>query len=93
MGNIVTTVAVGAAVLLGDLAAASGAELYAPPAGAPAVASPRYQGCPPGWLCRPSGGRPTYSAAYLGFPLYGAYGPYGGPLYWGAYTAGGWGFR
>jgi hypothetical protein len=25
--------------------------------------------------------------------LYGAYGPYGGARYWGAYTAAGWGYR
>lgn len=26
-------------------------------------------------------------------PLYGAYGPYGGTGYWGAYTLSGWGYR
>lgn len=26
-------------------------------------------------------------------PLYGAYGPYGGVGYWGAYTFSGWGYR
>jgi hypothetical protein len=26
-------------------------------------------------------------------PLYGAYGPYGGTRYWGAYTYSGWGYR
>jgi hypothetical protein len=100
MANITTAVVgIGISVLLGTLASANGAELYAPPAGAPAVASPIYQGCRPGWLCGPErcdhrrACRPTYSEAYVGYPLYGAYGPYGGSLYWGAYTAGGWGFR
>jgi hypothetical protein len=27
------------------------------------------------------------------FPLYGAYGPYGGVGYWGAYTDSGWGYH
>ena len=30
---------------------------------------------------------------YYCFPLYGAYGPYGGTSYWGAYTDAGWGYR
>jgi hypothetical protein len=30
---------------------------------------------------------------YSCFPLYGAYGPYGGTEYWGAYTFSGWGPR
>ena len=34
--------------------------------------------CPDGYSCR---------------PLYGAYGPYGGVGFWGAYTFTGWGFR
>jgi hypothetical protein len=31
--------------------------------------------------------------SYSCFPLYGAYGPYGGAGYWGAYTLTGWGPR
>jgi hypothetical protein len=27
------------------------------------------------------------------YSLYGAYGPYGGTLYWGRYTFAGWGYR
>ena len=27
------------------------------------------------------------------YSLYGAYGPYGGPVYWGQYTYSGWGYR
>lgn len=27
------------------------------------------------------------------YSLYGAYAPYGGPLYWGQYTYSGWGYR
>jgi hypothetical protein len=34
--------------------------------------------CPDGYSCA---------------PLYGAYGPYGGVGYWGAYTDSGWGYR
>ena len=34
------------------------------------------RGCPDGYSC---------------YPLYGAYGPYGGAAYWGAYTDSGWG--
>jgi hypothetical protein len=30
---------------------------------------------------------------YSCFPLYGAYGPFGGTAYWGAYTLTGWGYR
>jgi hypothetical protein len=30
---------------------------------------------------------------YIFHPLYGAYGPYGGVGYWGAYTFSGWGYR
>lgn len=33
--------------------------------------------CPDGYSC---------------YPLYGAYGPYGGTAYWGAYTSTGWGY-
>jgi hypothetical protein len=34
--------------------------------------------CPDGYSC---------------YPLYGAYGPYGGTRFWGAYTYTGWGYR
>ena len=35
---------------------------------------------------------PDYTCfAGNGFPLFGAYGPYGGANYWGAYTGSGWG--
>ena len=34
--------------------------------------------CPDGYSC---------------YPLYGAYGPYGGTRFWGAYTFTGWGYR
>jgi hypothetical protein len=30
---------------------------------------------------------------YSCYPLYGAYGPYGGTRFWGAYTYSGWGYR
>jgi hypothetical protein len=34
-----------------------------------------------------------YPLSAIRYPLSGAYGPYGGSLYWGAYTVGGWGSR
>ena len=34
--------------------------------------------CPDGYSC---------------YPLYGAYGPYGGTRFWGSYTFTGWGYR
>ncbi len=40
-----------------------------------ATASPKRP-CPDGYSC---------------YPLYGAYGPYGGGAYWASYTYGGWG--
>jgi hypothetical protein len=33
------------------------------------------------------------TTSYYCYPLYGAYGPYGGTSYWGAFTEGGWGYR
>jgi hypothetical protein len=42
-------------------------------------------GC--GWRCR--GGCPDRYSCY---PLYGAYGPYGGTAYWARYTISGWGY-
>jgi hypothetical protein len=30
---------------------------------------------------------------YSCYPLYGAYGPYGGTAYWSQFTASGWGYR
>lgn len=50
----------------------------------------RVRRCDPlgcGWVrvCRPSCPDP-----YSCFPLYGAYGPYGGSRYWGAFTYEGW---
>lgn len=37
--------------------------------------------------------RPFCPDGYSCYPLYGAYGPYGGIAYWDAYTGGGWGYR
>ena len=37
--------------------------------------------------------RGVRSRGYTFQPLYGAYGPYGGVGYWGAYTVSGWGYR
>jgi hypothetical protein len=94
MGTAVISFGVGMAFLLSGFAAGKCAELEAPRSSPPIVVAPLYKGCAPGWLCRARPGRPKYySNDYLGYPLYGAYGPYGGPLYWGQYTISGWGFR
>ncbi len=37
--------------------------------------------------------RPVCPDGYACFSLYGAYGPYGGSLYWTRYTHAGWGYR
>src|SRR5437588_7765350 len=37
--------------------------------------------------------RPVCPDGYSCYPLYGAYGPYGGVGYWGSYTLSGWGPR
>jgi hypothetical protein len=36
---------------------------------------------------------PTFCPSGFCYPLYGAYGPYGGALYWSQYTYSGWGYR
>ena len=38
-------------------------------------------------------GMPAVCPAGMCYSLYGAYGPYGGPRYWGQYTYSGWGYR
>ena len=50
------------------------------------------------WKCGPEGCAPQRVCRYLCrgyfcYSLYGAYGPYGGPSYWGAYTQVGWEFH
>jgi hypothetical protein len=47
--------------------------------------------CSPGCLWH--GCRPICPEGYSCYPLYGAYGPYGGIAYWDAYTGGGWEYR
>jgi|SRR5689334_23370550 len=48
------------------------------------------------WRCGPNGCNWHHVCSdpcpdgYSCTPLYGAYGPYGGPGYWGAYTDSGW---
>lgn len=43
--------------------------------------------------CRPTRGCAKFCPdRYSCYPLYGAYGPYGGPRYWSAYTEGGWAY-
>jgi len=62
------------------------------------AASNRY--CLQFWRCGPSGcnwhpvcTRPCPDGTYTCSPLYGAYGPYGGVSFWGAYTDAGWAYR
>jgi hypothetical protein len=56
-----------------------------------------YPGCRAIWRCDPNGCAwrsvcpRVCPNGYSCFPLYGAYGPYGGIGYWGAYTYSGWG--
>jgi hypothetical protein len=59
------------------------------------TASPNCQDV---WRCGPAGcnwrrvcTRPCPDH-YSCYPLYGAYGPYGGVAYWGSYTDTGWGY-
>ena len=75
---------------------ASGADRYAPPPSSSAVLAP---GCRVVEVCDPFGCRVrhlcrrTCPDRYSCSSLYGAYGPYGGRAYWGAYTSTGWGYR
>jgi len=82
-----------AAVVFGLQAAAGAADLGVTYNGAPSarvVAEPR---CPRQWVCGPAGCgwqrlcRVGCPDGYSCSPLYGAYGPYGGTGYWGAYTS------
>ena len=52
------------------------------------------------WRCGPNGSCNWYHVCtrrcpdgYSCYPLYGAYGPYGGVAYWGGYTDSGWSYR
>jgi hypothetical protein len=89
-----------AGLLLGFSMPLRAADLYAPlvskaPAG-PAVA---YRTCKQVWSCSALTCdwrrvcRVRCPDRYSCSSLYGAYGPYGGTRYWGAYTAAGWGYR
>jgi hypothetical protein len=97
MREALISVAVGTAVLLsGGFTPARCAELGPSPA---VIAPPITAGCRSVWICgahdcgwRPIC-RPAAAERYYGYPLYGAYGPYGGTAYWGGYTASGWGYR
>jgi hypothetical protein len=99
MRKVAIRVGFSAAVIVGGLAPGYSADYYSRPAG-PSVAGPMSEkDCQPIMVCGPysCGYRqichPNYSATYLGHSLYGAYGPYGGSSYWGAYTGAGWGIR
>ena len=58
-----------------------------------------HDGCHRIWMCSVDGCDwrrfcpRICPSRYSCFPLYGAYGPYGGTSYWGAYTYSGWGYR
>jgi hypothetical protein len=96
MGKAIRIATAGIAVLAMGLPlpiASQAAELGA----APARSAARQ--CPQVWACNPKGCgymricRPICPDRYSCAPLYGAYGPYGGEGYWGAYTYVGWGLR
>jgi hypothetical protein len=81
---------------------AIGAE--ATPSNGAGIAQPRVSvrtgsGCRLEWLCGPIGCgwyhvcRSRCPDRYSCFSLYGAYQPYGGAGYWGAYTFSGWTYR
>jgi hypothetical protein len=83
MRKLILTIAMAASGLLA-ISSANAADLAVEGRG-PRVATSHcgrhwhcWVGCPDGYSCS---------------PLYGAYGPYGGTAYWGAYTAVGWGPR
>ena len=100
MRNLILGLAMAAAVLglQSAVTPASAADrdvdYSAPRAARTVVAAPR---CPRQWVCGPEGcGWTRYCRVgcpdgYSCSPLYGAYGPYGGTGYWGAYTSTGWG--
>ena len=86
MIRAITTIAAGVCLLAAIPFSAYGAELL-PPTGRIA----RGPSCPAVWRCGLSGCR-WYRECLRGcpdriscYPLYGAYGPYGGVAYWGAY--------
>ncbi len=79
--------------------------LAGPPDMSVPVQSARYAAragnylCQREWRCGPDGCGwqrvcwPRCPDGYSCYPLYGAYGPYGGVAYWGAYTSSGWVYR
>lgn len=80
MGKLLAAIAIGSLVWV---ACAPGAYADEPGRGKKRVVRadlcggmPCIRPCPDGYSC---------------YPLYGAYGPYGGVNYWGAYTFTGWG--
>lgn len=80
---------------MGWPALAESADLYP----AARVATPVYIGCKYATVCDRAGCtirhicRTRCPVGDACSSLYGAYGPYGGTRYWGAYTAAGWGYR
>jgi hypothetical protein len=82
-------------VALGFSTSGGAAELVAPRAHVAEAMTP-CDGIRP---CRPVSCRldhrcrPLCPDGYSCYPLYGAYGPYGGMAYWDAYTGGSWEYR
>jgi hypothetical protein len=98
MRKLILTIAMAAAVvgLQATSHAARAADIGVYSREAPVrVAAGRH--CSRQWICGP-GGCGWQRFCRVGCPdrfmcrsLYGAYGPYGGTTYWGAYTSAGWG--
>ena len=86
-----------AVVLVGDISASLAAEVLTPRTTAGATHFRDGNGCRRDWVCGPEGcdwHRVCDRVCPDGFScynLYGAYPPYGGTAYWGAYTDSGWG--
>jgi hypothetical protein len=89
--------ALSVSVLLAGVVPLTAADVAGPIGIAPPEPAVVIPGCRAAWACGPRGCaweplcRRKAAQRYYGYPLYGAYGPYGGTGYWGAYTLSGWG--
>jgi hypothetical protein len=72
---------------------AKSAEIGVPPARVARALPPCVGTGPCNPACLHHDCKPLCPDGYSCYPLYGAYGPYGGTAYWDAYTGGGWGYR
>jgi hypothetical protein len=88
-----------AATIAADFGRGHGPPVVERAPGPTALEERTYDGCRRVWKCSAGGCDwrrfcPRICPdGYSCFPLYGAYGPYGGMSYWGAYTYSGWGYR